>query len=137
LPRHTTYADISKTAFAFDYWRNNELPLDQLKKIIKPLNSALVILEVLEPSISQKAQWEINADQQMIRDDFGEDVALSFATLHTEHVPEALDKFVKSHQVDILALCAQNQTFMERIFHKSLIKEMSRLATYPLLIVHA
>lgn len=136
LPRHIGYTDIKRTAFAFDYWRNNKLPLKQLQKIIQPLGSELIILEVLEASLSRKAETELAADQQIIRDDFGKSIPLRFETLHTQHIPETLDNFVKSNQVDMLALCTQHQGLIERLFHKSLIKEMSRLATYPLLIVH-
>lgn len=137
VPPKIVYCDVRKTVFAFDYWRNNTMPLDQLEKVILPMESELIILEVLEPSISQKAESELAADQQIIRDNLEEKLSLSFDTLHTENAPEALDAYVKKHGIDLLALCSQHQSFVERLFHKSLIKEMSRMATYPLLIVHS
>lgn len=137
VPETAGFTEIRKTAFAFDYWRNNSLPIGQLAQLIKPMGSSLVILEVLEPSISRKAEEEMKADQEILRDDYGQDLEMHFDTLHTSTVPESLDKYVKEKDVDWLALCTQHQSFLERIFHKSLIKEMSKLATYPLLIVHA
>lgn len=137
VPEMAGFSDIRKTAFAFDYWRNNSLPLAQLIKLIKPLDSSLVVLEVLEPSVSLRAEEELKADQMILRDTFGQDVDLQFDTLHTATIAESLDKYVKEKGVDWLALCTQHQSFLDRLFHKSLIKEMSKLATYPLLIVHA
>lgn len=136
VPETALFSEIRKTAFAFDYWRNNALPVAQLAKLIKPLGSSLVVLEVLEPSISRKAEEELRADQEILRDNYGKDLVIQFETLHTSTVPESLNKFVKENNVDWLTLCTQHQSFLERLFHKSLIKEMSRLATYPLLIVH-
>lgn len=136
VPSNTGYADIRKTAFAFDYWRSNTLPLDQLAGILKPLQSELTVLEVLEPSISRRAEAEMAADQEILRETYGSGLSLHFDTLHTENIPAALDAYVKTHGIDLLALCTQHQSFLERLFHKSLIKEMSKLATYPLLVVH-
>jgi nucleotide-binding universal stress UspA family protein len=137
LPAQVDYAAIRTTAFAFDYWRSNSLPLKQVAQVLKPLQSDLIVLEVLEPSISQRAEAELLADQQIIRDTYGQDLSLRFDTLHTEDVPTSLDNYVRKNKVDMLTLCTQHQSFIDRLFHKSLIKQMSKLATYPLLIVHA
>lgn len=137
VPTGYGYSDIRKTAFAFDYWRNNTLPLTQLAKVIKPLQSKLTILEVLEESFSPRAEEEILADQKVLRDVYGADMAMDFQTLHTKNIPQALDEFVKEKNIDLLALCTQHQSLIDRIFHKSVIKAMSKIATYPLLIIHA
>lgn len=136
VPTGCLYSDIRKTAFAFDYWRKDKLPLAQLINVLKPLESHLTILEVLEESISQKADEEILADQQLILDTYQNELVLDFDTLHTGHIATALDQYVKENKFDVLALCALRQNFLGRLFHKSLIKEMSMIATYPLLIIH-
>ncbi len=136
VPEAAGFSEIRKTAFAFDYWRNNSLPLAQLTKLIQPMGSSAVILEILEPSFSRKAEEELKADQQILRDTYGQEVTLHFETLHTSAVPESLNTYVKDHDIDWLILCSQHQSFLDRIFHKSLIKEMTKLATYPLLIIH-
>lgn len=136
VPTGCLYSDIRKTAFAFDYWRKDKLPLAQLINVLKPLESHLTILEILEESISQKADEEIHADQQLILDTYQNELALDFDTLHTSHIASALDKYVKENKFDMLALCALHQNFIGRLFHKSLIKEMSTLATYPVLVIH-
>jgi nucleotide-binding universal stress UspA family protein len=135
IPHGCGYSDIQQTAFAFDYWRSNTLPMKQLAKVIKSLKSKLTVLEVLEESYSRKAEEEIIADQQLLRDAYHE-IELQFHTLYTSHVAQALDEYVREGKVDLLALCTQHQNFIDRLFHKSLIKELSRIATYPLLILH-
>jgi len=136
VPSGYGYSDIRMTAFAFDYWRNNTLPMTQLVKVIKPLQSELTILEVMEESFSHRAEKEMLADQQMLRDVYGVDIKMEFQTLHTSNIPQALDDFMKSSNIDMLALCTQHQSLIDRIFHKSVIKHLSKIATYPLLIIH-
>lgn len=136
VPAGYGYSEIRKTAFAFDYWRNNTLPMSQLVKVIKPLQSELTVLEVLEQSYSRRAEEEILADQQMLRDVYGMEVPLNFHTLYTSNIPQALDQFVKEKGIDLLALCTQHQSLIDVLFHKSVIKELSKIATYPLLIIH-
>ncbi|MBL7846771.1 MAG: universal stress protein [Cyclobacteriaceae bacterium] len=136
VPSGCLYSDIRKTVFAFDYWRKNKLPLSQLISVLKPMESDLTILEVLEESTSRKADEEMTADQQLILDTHRHEVKLDFDTLHTGHIAAALDRYVKEKKFDVLALCALRQNFIGRLFHKSLIKEMSMIATYPLLVIH-
>ncbi len=137
VPAGYGYSNIKQTAFAFDYWRNNTLPMAQLVNVIKPLNSALTVLELLEESYSRRQEEEILADQQVLNDMYGQEVAIRFHSLYTKNLPQALDAYVKENKIDLLALCTQHQSLIDRLFHKSLIKEMSRIATYPLLIIHS
>ena len=109
----------------------------QLVNVIKPLNSALTVLELLEESYSRRQEEEILADQQVLNDMYGQEVAIRFHSLYTKNLPQALDAYVKENKIDLLALCTQHQSLIDRLFHKSLIKEMSRIATYPLLIIHS
>ncbi len=136
IPVGCGYSDIRHTAFAFDYWRSNTLPMEQLVKVIQPLKSDLTVLEVMEQSYSRRAEEEILEDQGLLRDVYGGEIVMRFETLYTEDIPNALDDYVKKHDVDLLALCSQHQNLIDRLFHKSVIKEMSRIATYPLLIIH-
>lgn len=136
VPDSVGFSEVRKTAFAFDYWRNNDLPFNQLTTLMQPMNASVVVLEILEPSISRKAEDELKADQQILTDRYGKDLQLTFDTLHTSKVPESLHRYVTDHGLDWLVLCSQHQSLLEHLFHKSLIKEMSKLATYPLLIVH-
>ena len=137
VPAGYGYSNIEQTAFAFDYWRNNTLPMAQLVNVIKPLNSALTVLEVLEQSYSPRQEEEILADQKIIQDVYGKEVSIQFQSLYTRSIPQALDTYVKENKVDLLALSTQHQSLIDRLFHKSVIKELSRIATYPLLIIHS
>lgn len=136
VPEGCGYSDIQRAAFAYDYWRNDQLPHQQLVQVLKPLGTELTILDVLEKSVSLRAEEEMKGDQGMIRDSFGSELTIRFDTLHTDHIAEALDRYIKEKQIDLLILCTQHQSFIDRLLHKSVIKEMSRRATYPMLIIH-
>lgn len=136
VPAGCGYSDIHRAAFAYDYWRNDALPHQQLVQVLKPFGTELIILEVLEKSFSKRADEEIAGDQSLIRDSFGGELPIAFDTLHTDHIAEALDHYMKEQKIDWLVMCTQHQGFIDRLFHKSIIKQMSKIASYPLLIIH-
>jgi len=136
VPARCVYADIRKAIFAYDYWRNNTLPHEQIGTVLRSLESKLVVLQVQEKSYSERAEMEMKGDQQLIMDAFGNQLPITFDSIHTDHIADALDHYMKEKKADLLILCTQHQSFIDRLFHKSVIKQMSRIATYPLMVVH-
>lgn len=136
VPFGCVYANIGKSVFAYDYWRNNTLPHEQIGNVLQSLESELIVLQVLEKSYSERAELEMKGDQQMILEAFGNQLPISFDSIHTDHIADALDHYMKENKADLLVLCTQHQSFIDRLFHKSVIRQMSRIATYPLMVVH-
>lgn len=136
VPTGCAFANIGKAVFAYDYWRNNTLPHEQIGSVLTSLESQLVVLEVLEKSYSERAEFEMKEDQELIREAFGNQLSISFDSIHTDHIADALDHYMKEKKADLLVLCTQHQSFIDRLFHKSVIKQMSRIATYPLMVIH-
>jgi len=135
VPEDCQYKEIKLIVFAFDYWRTNQLPLTKLIELARILNSEILVLEVMEESRSKKAEKELKEDQKQIRqlyDDEG--VAIRFDTIYTSDLPPSVNSYMLRNQADLLALCAIRHSLIERIFHKSLIKNISGMASYPVFV---
>lgn len=59
----------------------------------------------------------------------------SFEFLNDNDVAHAINKFVKEHDVDLIAMISQEHSLFERIFEKSDIKEMMLLTDVPIIIL--
>lgn len=135
IPEECRYTEIKSIVFAFDYWRINQLPLATLIGLARVLDSELLILEVMEESRSQRAEKELKEDQEQIKQLYeDEGVTIRFDTIYTSDVTPSINSYMLQNQVDLLALCAIRHSFMEKIFHKSVIKDISGMASYPVFV---
>ncbi|MBC3787594.1 universal stress protein [Spirosoma utsteinense] len=60
---------------------------------------------------------------------------ITFHHLTFDSVPEGIETYVRSHQPDVIVLAHRNRGFVEKIFHKSLIRQLSLTTKRPLLII--
>ncbi|AMS27226.1 hypothetical protein AEM51_09570 [Bacteroidetes bacterium UKL13-3] len=51
-------------------------------------------------------------------------------------VTEAIEKFIAEHQVDMLVMAKHSRSFFDRLFHRSLSKQMAYHTKIPLLVLH-
>jgi nucleotide-binding universal stress UspA family protein len=134
VPQDCTFNDVSLMVYAFDYLKEERLPVDQLAEWLKVLDSKVCVLEVLEESVSRRVNRELKDLQTMIQEFSA--IPLAFDTVHATNVPESINEYVLKKKGDMLALCAQHHSILGRLFHKSVIKAISIMARYPVFIFH-
>lgn len=136
LPSGTGYQDVTSIVFAFDYWGAQGVPLVQLARWAKILESNIRVLQVARSNPSREVQDSLEAVQHIIRERYKE-IAIQFDTVYSDdEVGEGIHHYMLHHDADILALCSMHHGFAEKIFHRSVIKKMTALAQYPVFIFH-
>ena len=136
VPEDCLYREIKTIAYAFDYLRARKLPMEQLKPLVKSLKCSLSILQVMEEAYSEEAEEELKELQFISRTLHTEDIELTFDTIRSYEIAESIHSYVLRTQPDMLALCAVHRNLLERLFHNSLIKNISAISTYPVYIFH-
>lgn len=136
VPSDCDFNDINQVIYSFDYLKNERLPLVQLQLWLKLLNSKLCVLEVLEESVSRRVNKDLKNLQILIEEMVATDVPLTFDTIHSNDVPDSINRYVLEHNGDMLALCSEHHSFFGRIFHRSVIKSISIMARYPVFVFH-
>jgi nucleotide-binding universal stress UspA family protein len=136
VPWDCEFRDINTMVYAYDYLRDGKLPLKQILGWVKNLNAEIRVLEVLEESTSKVVDKELKGLQAVIRNQMPENINLTFDTVHAPDVVDIINEYVLKHDVDILALCTHHYSFLEKLFHKSVIKALSTRARYPVLVFH-
>ncbi|QOI98157.1 MAG: universal stress protein [Flammeovirgaceae bacterium] len=133
VPENCLYTEIANIVFAFDYWRQLDLPLNPLAEFAKSFNSRITVLQVMEESVSERANQELYEFQEQAKKWFS-DTPLTFETIHASDLTNSLHEYMMRSQADMLALSEINRPVIEKLFHKSVIKRVSALATYPVFV---
>jgi nucleotide-binding universal stress UspA family protein len=134
IPHGCGYQDISTIVFAFDYEHERKLPMSQLTQLAKLLNARVTVLQVKEHytrdmELRSKAIQESNQIHSHTID-------VNFDTIYSDEVISSINSYVLSNNADALALCSMNPSIIQTLFHKSVIKELSATANYPLFVFH-
>jgi nucleotide-binding universal stress UspA family protein len=136
IPVDCSFADISNTVYAFDYFREEKLPITQLAHWLNLLKSKVCVLEVLEKSVSLRENRELKEMQNLIEETLPVPISLSFHTTHSANVAESINEYVLDCKSDMLALCSQHHSLLGRFFHTSVIRKISIMARYPVFVFH-
>ena len=134
IPAGHVYTEIRKVVYAFDYLRERKLPLARLLPWIKALGCELTVLQVMEEAYSKEAADELRELQFIIRNMYGDDLNYKYDTIRSSDIVESINSYIAKNQPDALALCSVHRNPAERLFHRSVIKNISGSCTYPLFV---
>ncbi len=134
LPTGCGYKDLSNIVFAFDYVDLHEIPMIQLRKFTNLVNSSITILQVKKKYVHEEETQtkEIQEGLKMIH----QVTDVNFQTIYADDVGLGINQYVRENNFDALALCSVHHGLIESIFHKSVIKQLSSTADYPIYIFH-
>jgi nucleotide-binding universal stress UspA family protein len=65
-----------------------------------------------------------------------EDVRHQYFMEVNNKVTDGLEVFIKEKNIEMIALVAHQYNFFDRLFHRSVTKQVSKLADIPLLVMH-
>lgn len=137
VPEEAKVTTPNEIAFATNY--NNFFSHSILEAISKMLRLCKANLKVLHVS---KDKDSLNLSQRQNKDylqDYLEELyhnSHSMHSLRNEKVKTAIEKFVASHNIDMVIMVAKNLNFLQQLLFDSTIKKLSIHTTVPLLVLH-
>jgi len=135
VPAGCGFSKIDRMVYAFNYLNERSLPLEQLIPWVNTLKCDLSVLQVMEEAHSEDVDDELKELQYMISKSHSE-IQLNFDTIRSSEIAQSINSYILRNQTDVLGLCTQHKNFVTSLFHKSIIKSMSALATYPIFVFH-
>lgn len=136
VPEKYVYSEIRNIVYAFDYLRERKLPHEKLIKFASSLKAEITILQVMEEAESKGADEDLRELQLIIQNLYSGDVPLKYDSLRSSDIALSVNRYVSNAQADVLALCSVHLNFVERLFHKSVIKNLAATSDYPLFVFH-
>jgi nucleotide-binding universal stress UspA family protein len=135
VPAGCVFTSPRKIVYAYNYLKEGTLPLmTPLVSFAKLLQSDVTILQIMEEGYSTLAEEELLETQQVILRVNHSDINIEFSTLHSGNIPAAIHEYVHQHDVDMLALCCVHRNMISRLFHRSVLKELTAVSEYPLFV---
>lgn len=133
VPKGSTYQGIKTIALAVD---------------LKPLKDLSILTPVLDlakkegafiSAVHIEAPWDksmkIETPEADQLNEYLEPFAHEFETVEHENIAAGIGAFADEKQADLLAIIARKHNFVERLFQKSITKEVSLMAAFPMYIV--
>lgn len=136
IPESYVYSEIRTVVYAFDYLRERKIPHKDLMSFASVLKSEITVLQIMEEAQSKGADEDLRDLQQIAHNLFSGDVPLKFETLRSSEIAQTINSYVSRSQPDVLALCTLHMNFFERLFHTSVIKNLTVTSDIPLFVFH-
>jgi nucleotide-binding universal stress UspA family protein len=137
IPASYMYSEIKNIVYAYNYLTEHKLPLSQLLEWTKHLDCEITVLQVNEEIIGKNVQDEMKKLQTTLTSQWEkEGVQLNFDSIRSSDVAPSINSYMHRNQYDVLAFCTTHENFVQRLFHKSVIKITSAIADYPVLVLH-
>ena len=137
IPERCIYSEIKNIVYAYDYLGERKLPLNQALTFARMTNCELTVLQVNEKAVSEDVNEEMKELQFIISEQCkDENIVINFDSIRSSDIAPAINSYMNRNESDVLALCTVHRNFIQDIFHKSVIKTISEIADYPVLVFH-
>jgi nucleotide-binding universal stress UspA family protein len=132
IPKKTKLLAIKSLVYATDLQGEEVEVLNKIVNIAEVLGAsvkALYIHEEFEPEVYSSKEII-----EQIKEGLHEKPVI-FKDLQREDVIKGLDNYIKNQNPDVVVLAHEERSFMEKLFHHSVIKHFTLTAKTPLLIL--
>lgn len=135
IPKNATFQGFNTVVFASD---DNEADKRSFQHIAGTMDftSADVHFVHVEKK-SDDGFLFTNVKQEQLQQITDKKIKLTAAEIISENVLKALDEYVAVHQADLLIMRTKQRNFLEKVFHKSMTKQVILKADIPILVLHA
>ena len=136
IPDKARYRHIERIVFATDYQDSDFEFIGRLVEMASGFGSELSLLHVQTEPGEFRSEALFDSFRSKTRSLF-DYRKISFHLLENEDVVGSINRFVNNYEADIISMAISRKTLFDRIFNKSMTKEMAYLTKIPLLAFHA
>ncbi len=133
VPKKATFSGLKKVVYATSYKEEDKIAIRELVDFTAPFQSAITILHlsrrdnIIEEALLSNFKEELEG--------FVDCSKISFVkTTYTERLALSIDSYMMEEQSNILAVLMEKRNLIDRLFHKSVTKELTYLMDFPLLV---
>ncbi|MGB4774712.1 MAG: universal stress protein [Daejeonella sp.] len=135
IPEIYKFKTISKIGFACDLedLNNSSTSLEFIKKYANFLNAQLYVVHVAKEGKAQSSDEIIRKMSKLYN--LQNEAKPIYHFINDEDVADGIFKFIREHQIDLLMAIPKKHSFIERLFNRSVTKELLSDTSIPLLIL--
>ena len=134
IPQNSPYNEYKKVTYASDLYEADPYEIWKATQLLEPFSPEIHCVHC-QTSGSQHSNRPEMDELKKFFSDRSPTANISFHEIHGEHLLDNLLDFVQKNAVDLLVMYKPHRNFFERLFHKSLTKQMALIAKVPLLVL--
>lgn len=136
VPENFKYEKIKRLTYAYDYTNEPQPPIGQLTWLASWFGAEVRFVSILNNS-TRKEERKFESMHSKIISQWRPEIKISFESVAYSDVAECLDHYIGLwSENNLLMLSINHQTMLDRLLHKSVVKELLRCAKRPYLILH-
>lgn len=133
VPQKTTLKQLKNICYASDLTKGERKSMRELLTFAEPFGASITVLHVKqlgkELSVRQTSVMEQIADEAKDHD-------IRFKVLESSNIVETIGKFVEKGAYDVLSVASCRRNFINKLFHKSISRQMCYHTQIPVLAIH-
>lgn len=134
VPEDATFVDLDEIAFPTDYYLTYGVDLlKPLYNILKVHNSSLQVIHISNKTEGLCISQQDNKD---LLNDYFNKFSPTFYNLANKNVEAAIEVFVQSRDIKMVAMVAKNLNYFQRILFHNKIEEITYHTRIPFLVMH-
>lgn len=136
IPEGARYKPITRVLFASGLLEKDISPLTSIMPLIKTYDAHIDFVH-LDPDVDVDEEDALEGYKEIVKDHIDYD-RMSFYLLQEKDVIEGLEHAVENYNSDVLVMHTLRRSgWIDKLFHRSLSKEMVFHTKLPLLVLHS
>ncbi|WCO02856.1 universal stress protein [Psychroserpens ponticola] len=134
VPEHANYSKLKEIAFPTDFTLSYDInTLQPITDILNTIKPNLSIVHINNKDLSLNTEQLTSKD---LLNDYFEDFKPSFHFLSNKKVENAIQCFVESRDIDLIAMVAKNLNYFQSILFHSKVEKITYHTHIPFLVLH-
>ncbi|MEM9548963.1 MAG: universal stress protein [Bacteroidota bacterium] len=130
IPEKARYTGVNNILYAYDDIELDKTLIDQLAEFSLKLDATLHFVHVDDKEQPNPGYYL----KELFQDKFP-DHKIEISSMYNPEITAAIEEYSKLNSIDIIAIGTRNRPFFDRIFHKSMTREMAMHSELPILIL--
>lgn len=133
IPEIVRYRPIKKIVYAYHPETNPLFLIDQLRHFTREVEASLTVLHIATDPRTDETEEKLMELRSTVMARATHQLPLSFAFRFAKKdgVAAALQKFMQEEDYDVMAVSIHHRTLLDNLMREDVLKNLSRLADYP------
>ncbi len=133
VPEKCSFQVPESVVYAMDYREEDVSVVRSLHRFMRPFTPRLTLLHISkrDTAISEDV---FSAFKSKVEEQLEGYRGIDFRRGVEEDTADGLNSYMATHNADLLVLLTREYAFLERLFHNSITRQLSFIASYPLLV---
>ncbi|MCE2846904.1 MAG: universal stress protein [Sphingobacteriales bacterium] len=136
VPQQARYTGFESIVFATDLSTEDHQAIEQLAALFNSGSASLTLLHI-EDRFGVDAEADMDAWFHPVSGTLPANMIISKLIIRNDDVLHGLHSFLEANKTDLLVTSARRRNFFERIFDKSVTRQLAQRENTPILALHA